>query len=54
MGPTKRKNAKGTKSDVLKVLLEHGDIVIMHGREIQKYYEVRQHSSLYKTFTDIL
>jgi len=28
------------KSDVLKILLEHGDIVIMHGRDIHKYYEV--------------
>lgn len=32
-------NAKGTKGDVLKLVLEHGDIVIMHGEKIQKLYD---------------
>lgn len=35
----KSHNQKGTKSDVLKVTLEHGDIVIMHGSGVQQYYE---------------
>ncbi len=34
-----RNNAKNTKADVLKVTLNHGDIIIMHGRDLQKYYE---------------
>jgi alkylated DNA repair dioxygenase AlkB len=33
------KNARGTKRDVLKIILHHGDIVIMHGPGIQKFYE---------------
>ncbi|KAG9228506.1 hypothetical protein BJ875DRAFT_477330 [Amylocarpus encephaloides] len=42
------RNAKGTKAPVLKILLEHGDILIMHGREIQKHYEhaVKPHGKL--------
>ena len=34
-------NLQGTKLDVLKITLQHGDIMVMHGREIQKHYEVR-------------
>ena len=33
------KNAKGTKVDVLKMVLRHGDLVVMHGTGIQKLYE---------------
>lgn len=32
---------KVEKPAVLSIKLEHGDIVIMHGREIQKLFEVR-------------
>lgn len=35
------KNFKGTKPDVMRIVLDHGDIIIMHGSEIQKLYEVR-------------
>jgi alkylated DNA repair dioxygenase AlkB len=28
------------KQVMLSITLNHGDIVIMHGRDIQKYYEV--------------
>lgn len=35
-----RNNQKGTKGDVLKIVLNHGDLVVMHGSDIQKYYEV--------------
>ncbi|RDL41607.1 uncharacterized protein BP5553_01586 [Venustampulla echinocandica] len=38
-GVQKRANARGTQPDVLKVVLKHGDIVIMHGRDIQRFYE---------------
>lgn len=38
LGPIS-KNAKGTKLDVLKFVLNHGDLVVMHGRGVQKYYE---------------
>lgn len=31
---------------VLSLKLEHGDIVIMHGREIQKLFEVSKYSQL--------
>ena len=31
---------KSENAAVLSVKLEHGDIVIMHGREIQKLFEV--------------
>ncbi|RFU26389.1 hypothetical protein B7463_g9945, partial [Scytalidium lignicola] len=34
-----RRNAAGTKPDALKITLEHGDLVVMHGRDIQKLYE---------------
>ncbi len=37
-------NAKGTKADVLKITLEHGDIMVMHGAEIQKHYEASKTS----------
>ncbi|OAF58525.1 hypothetical protein VC83_04909 [Pseudogymnoascus destructans] len=33
------KNAKGTKAPVIRVTLEHGDMVIMHGSGVQQYYE---------------
>jgi hypothetical protein len=33
--------AKGVKPACLKILLQHGDIIIMHGNLIQKLYEVR-------------
>lgn len=33
-------SAEGSKPVVLSIQLEHGDIVIMHGREIQKLFEV--------------
>lgn len=33
------RNAKGTKNPVLRVTLDHGDMVIMHGSGVQKYYE---------------
>lgn len=32
-------SAKKTKGDVLKIILRHGDIMIMDGSDIQKYYE---------------
>lgn len=38
IGPAS-KNAKGTKKPVLRMALNHGDIVIMHGAGIQKLYE---------------
>ncbi len=38
-GKTKANNQKGEKREVLKILLEHGDIMIMHGAKIQKLYE---------------
>lgn len=40
------KNARGTKPDVLKMVLRHGDLVVMHGTGIQKLYEVCPHVSL--------
>jgi co-chaperonin GroES (HSP10) len=36
-------NQRGTKKDVLKIELNHGDIMIMQGYEIQKLYEVSEH-----------
>ena len=36
---TSRNNAKGTKAEDLEILLNHGDIIIMHGEKLQKYYE---------------
>ena len=33
------RNAKGTKTPVLRVTLDHGDMVIMHGSGVQQYYE---------------
>lgn len=33
------RNAKGTKNPVLRITLDHGDMVIMHGYGVQKYYE---------------
>jgi hypothetical protein len=35
-------NAKGTKPDVLRITLDHGDIMVMHGPKIQQLYEVSQ------------
>ena len=31
---------KGDKSDSLRITLEHGDIMVMHGSKIQQLYEV--------------
>jgi alkylated DNA repair dioxygenase AlkB len=39
-GNARGKKDKTEKSSILSIKLEHGDIVIMHGREIQKLYEV--------------
>ena len=39
-GKTKTNNKRKEKKEVLKILLEHGDIMIMHGAKIQKLYEV--------------
>jgi hypothetical protein len=39
-------NSKGTRKDVLRILLQHGDIVIMHGTLIQKHYEARKDQML--------
>jgi 2OG-Fe(II) oxygenase superfamily len=39
LGPGSR-NAKGTKLDVLRIKIRHGDIIIMHGSGIQKLFEV--------------
>ena len=36
------KNSKGSKKEkpaVLSITLEHGDIIVMHGRKIQQFYE---------------
>ncbi len=38
-------NAKGTKSDVLRFQLDHGDMMVMHGPEIQKLYEASPYSA---------
>lgn len=38
-GKTKANNKKQEKVPVLKILLEHGDIMIMHGAKIQQLYE---------------
>ncbi|KAH6674849.1 hypothetical protein B0J14DRAFT_561877 [Halenospora varia] len=38
MGPGKP-NPKGEKKDVLSFVLEHGDIMVMHGSGIHKHYE---------------
>lgn len=34
------KGAKGVKPDSLKIVLNHGDLLVMHGTDIHKYYEV--------------
>lgn len=34
------KGSDKSKPEVLSIKLQHGDIVIMHGELIQKYYEV--------------
>jgi hypothetical protein len=39
LGPDSN-NARGTKADVLKMVLRHGDLITMHGTGIQKLYEV--------------
>ncbi|KAI9743396.1 MAG: hypothetical protein M1818_003243 [Claussenomyces sp. TS43310] len=33
------KNHRGTKPDVMRIILDHGDIIVMHGSGIQKLYE---------------
>ncbi|KFY37505.1 hypothetical protein V495_07155 [Pseudogymnoascus sp. VKM F-4514 (FW-929)] len=38
LGPPS-KNAKGSKAAVIRVTLEHGDMVIMHRSGVQQYYE---------------
>ncbi len=35
---------KGLKSESLRIKLEHGDIMVMHGAKIQKLYEVSDFS----------
>lgn len=35
-----RKTDKGNKKEVLTITLNHGDIVVMNGTAIHKYYEV--------------
>jgi hypothetical protein len=43
-GLTAKKGSKKVeKPPVLWFTLDHGDIVVMHGREIQKFYEVSDH-----------
>ena len=37
---TDYKNVKGTRTPVLTIVLKHGDYLIQHGSDIQKYYEV--------------
>lgn len=37
----KMNNKKNTRAPVLTFPLYHGDICIMHGTDIHKYYEVR-------------
>ena len=37
-------NDSGINPTLLSMMLEHGDIVVMHGAEMQKYYEVRPFS----------
>jgi hypothetical protein len=34
------KGKKATKPDYLKIILNHGDLLVMHGTDIHKYYEV--------------
>jgi hypothetical protein len=34
------KNSRGTKRDVLNIPLQHGDMIVMHGAQIQQLYEV--------------
>jgi hypothetical protein len=41
--PAKKGSKKVEKPPVLWFTLDHGDIVVMHGREIQKFYEVSDH-----------
>lgn len=37
----------GNPPTLLTMLLNHGDMVVMHGADMQKYYEVRYLSPLY-------
>lgn len=39
VGGRNTKTQKGLKKEVIKVVLDHGDIIIMHGSELQKHYE---------------
>lgn len=39
---TSKAKEKSVKPAVLQILLEHGDIMVMHGRKIQQFYEVSQ------------
>lgn len=35
------RNHSGYAPSVIKTVLKHGDLLVMHGANIQKYYEVR-------------
>lgn len=37
------KNGRGEAPPVIKMVLNHGDLVVMHGENLQKYYEVCHH-----------
>lgn len=36
-----RKDSTGFSNPAIKTILRHGDLLVMHGADIQKYYEVR-------------
>jgi hypothetical protein len=39
-----KNNQKGEKRDVLRIVLRQGDMMVMHGSNIQKFYEVSEDS----------
>lgn len=53
---TDYKKAKGTRSppQVLSLVLKHGDYLVMHGSDIQKYYEVISTHSLLSAILQFL
>lgn len=53
---TDYKKAKGTRSppQVLSIVLKHGDYLVMHGSDIQKYYEVISTHSLLSAILQFL
>jgi hypothetical protein len=51
IGPPSR-NQKYTKPTILSVILEHGDIMVMRGSKVQKFYEVTRYST--RQFTALL